>query len=461
MDYKDETIAAIATPIGVGGIGIIKISGKTAVDIAQQIFRPKWPLKSLDNFRLHLGHIIDPKSSLPLDEVLLSVMRGPFSYTREDVVEINSHSGYIILSNILQLILQSGARLAQPGEFTLRAFLNGRIDLTQAEAIIDLINAKSDTSVRLAANQLVGGLNARINETRHALCDILIKIEASIDFPDEESTSITRPLIIDHLHSKILEPIKEIISDYSQRKIWHEGIGVVIAGRVNTGKSSILNRLLQKEKALVTPIPGTTRDILEYGVTIEGIPLKMVDTAGIRKVRGTVEKKGVELTRAQLASADITLFVIDRSRALNQYDYDLLHIVNKTTSIVVVNKIDLPARVSEKMLSSFCRNLPRADISALTGEGFQGLKEAIFNRVIDKTGGIALSPIVPNLRQTVALKQARDLLENASVNLQAGLPLEIVAADLSWAKDSIDEITGIKINEEILHGIFSKLCIGK
>lgn len=461
MDYKDETIAAIATPIGVGGIGIIKISGKNAVNIAQGIFRPKQPIKSFDNFRLYLGHIIDPKSNLPLDDILLSIMRAPFSYTREDVVEINSHSGYTILSNILQIILQSGARLAQPGEFTLRAFLNGRIDLTQAEAIIDLINAKSDTSVRLSANQLAGGFLKRIEKIRQAIVEILIEIEASIDFPDEESTTITRPRLVDHIHKKILNPIKEFISAYSQRKIWHEGIAVVIVGRVNVGKSSILNRLLQKERALVTPIPGTTRDILECGVTVEGIPIKLVDTAGIRKVRGTVEKKGVDLTKAQLTSADVTLFVIDRSRILNQYDYDLLRRVNKNTAIVIINKIDLPAKVNEKKIDSLCSNLPRVTVSALTGEGFTKLNKAIFNLVMNKTIDISSIPIVPNLRHTTALKQACNLLDNASINLTNNLPLEIVAADLSWAKDVIDEITGNKTSEEILNGIFSRFCLGK
>lgn len=461
MDYKDETIAAIATPVGLGGVGIIKISGRNAVKIAQKLFRPSRPIKSFENFRLYLGHIIDPKSDLPLDEVLLSMMRAPSSYTREDVVEINSHSGYTILSNILQLILQSGARLAQPGEFTLRAFLNGRIDLTQAEAIIDLINAKSETSVRLAANQLAGGFLTRIKEIRQALIEILIEIEASIDFPDEESTMVTRPHLINNIHKKILKPIKEFISAYSQRKIWHDGIAVVIIGRVNVGKSSILNRLLHKERALVTPVPGTTRDILECGVTIEGIPIKLVDTAGIRKVRGTVEKKGVDLSKAQLTSADVTLFVIDRSRALNQYDYDLLREVNKNTAIVVINKIDLPAKPSEKKIDSLCNNLPRVNVSASTGEGFNKLNKAIFNRVMNNTIDIASIPIVPNLRHATALENVRDLIEKASINLRDGLPLEIIAADLSWAKDAIDEITGGKTSEEILSGIFSNFCLGK
>jgi len=228
MDYKEETIAAIATPIGVGGIGIIRISGCNAENIARKIFRSKSPVTSFDSFRLYLGHIIDPKSNLPVDEVLLSVMRAPFSYTREDVVEINSHSGYALLSYILQIILQTGARLAKPGEFTLRSFLNGRIDLTQAEAIIDLINAKGDMSMRLATGQLIGGLKTKINEIRQVLIEILTDIECSIDFPDEKSSEATKPHTADRLNEKIIKPIKKLVAAYTQRKIWHEGTAVVI-----------------------------------------------------------------------------------------------------------------------------------------------------------------------------------------------------------------------------------------
>ena len=461
MDYKDETITAVATPIGVGGIGIIRISGYNAENIARKIFRSKRPIKSFDSFRLYLGHIIDPKSNLPLDEVLLSVMHAPFSYTREDVVEINSHSGYTILSNILQIIIQAGARLAKPGEFTLRAFLNGRIDLTQAEAVIDLINAKSDMSARLAANQMTGGFLIRIKEIRQAITEILTQIEASIDFPNEESTMITRASITDQINKSALKPIKEFIVACPQRKIWHEGITVVIIGRVNVGKSSILNRLLQEEKAIVTPIPGTTRDILEYMVTIEGLPLKLIDTAGIRKIKGRIEKKGVDLTKSQLSLADLTLLVIDQSRPLNQHDLNLLKEIDKKTTIVVINKIDLPAKLSEKKIHSLFKHFPNVKISALTGEGFKNLNKVIYNKVINRDIDISSTFIIPNLRHKTALTKAVKFLERASVNLINSFPLEIVAADLSWARDAVDEITGNKTGEETLDNIFSRFCLGK
>ena len=461
MDYQEETIAAIATPIGVGGIGIIRVSGNNAENIARKIFRSKKPIKSFDSFRLYLGHIIDPKSNLPIDEVLLSIMHAPFSYTREDVVEINSHSGYTILSSILQIVLQAGARLAKPGEFTLRAFLNGRIDLTQAEAIIDLINAKGDKSMQLAASQLAGGFWTRIKEIRQVIVEILTEIEASIDFPDEEALVITRSHITDRINNKILKPIKEFIAAYTQRKIWHDGVVVVIAGRVNVGKSSILNRLLQEERAIVTSIPGTTRDSLEYMVNIEGVALKLVDTAGMRKVKGKVEKKGVDITKTQLTLADLTLLIIDRNRPLNQYDLNLLKEVNKKTTIVVINKIDLPPKLNEKKINSIFKRLSKVNVSALTGEGFKKLNKAIVNKIIDKKTDISPTSIIPNLRHKTTLTKAVNLLENASTNLISGLPLEIIAADLSWAKDAIDEITGNKTNEEILNNIFNRFCLGK
>lgn len=461
MDYKEETIAAIATPIGIGGIGIIRISGHTAEDIARKIFRSKSQIKSFDSFRLYLGHIIDPESNLPIDEVLLSIMRAPFSYTREDVVEVNSHSGYTILSHILQIILRTGARLARPGEFTLRAFLNGRIDLTQAEAIIDLVNAKGDMSVRLATNQLVGGLKTKISEIRQVLIEILTEIECSIDFPDEESPKLTKSHLADRLNEKVLKPIKQLIAAYTQRKIWHEGIAVVIAGRVNVGKSSILNRFLQEDRAIVTPIPGTTRDILEYMVTIEGLPVKLVDTAGMRKVKGEVERKGVDLTNTQLGLADLTLLVIDRSRPLNKYDLHLLQKVDTTATIVVLNKIDLPAKLSDKKINTVFQRFPKVAVSALTGKEFNTLNKAIFNTVVSKKIDMFSAPIIPNLRHKTTLTNASMFLEKAFINLINGFPLEIVAADLLWAKNALDEITGNKTTEEILSNIFSKFCIGK
>ena len=460
MVYPKDTIAAIATPIGIGGIGIIRISGPDAQAIARKIFRPKRPTTSFKSFRLYLGSIIDPKEGLPIDEVLLSAMYAPFSYTCEDVVEINSHSGYALLSNILGIVLQAGARLAKPGEFTLRAFLNGRIDLTQAEAIVDLINAKSDRSVRLATNQLAGGFKERTEVIRLALIKILAQVEAAIDFPDQGFTAATTASITDHINKAILGPTKELIAAYAQRKLWYEGFLVVIAGRVNVGKSSVFNRLLQEDRALVTPIPGTTRDALDAAVTLDGLPLRLIDTAGVRKVTGIIEQKGIQLTKVQLSRADLILLVVDQSRPLNHYGVDLLQEAHKNPVIVVVNKVDLPAKTSQDKIGTTFKKLPRVKVSALTGEGFKGLKRVMFATIINKKD-TPLTTLVPNLRQTNILEKAASCLENATRNLLQGLPLELAAADLSWAKDALDEITGNKTSEEILDNIFNSFCVGK
>jgi tRNA modification GTPase len=293
------------------------------------------------------------------------------------------------------------------------------------------------------------------------LIEILADIESLIDFSDEESSEVTKSHTVDHLNENVIQPIKKLIAAYTQRKIWHEGTAVVIAGRVNVGKSSILNRFLQEDRAIVTPTPGTTRDILEYTITIEGLPLKLVDTAGMRKVRGEVERKGVNLTNTQLGLADLTLLVIDRSRPLNQYDFTLLRKVDKSATIAIINKIDLPAKLSDKKINAVFQTLPTVAVSALTGEGFETLNKVIFNTIVNRNIDVYSAPIVPNIRHKTTLTNASMFLEKASKNLIDGFPLEIVAADLLWAKNALDEITGNKTTEEILDNIFSKFCIGK
>ena len=461
MYYKDDTITAISTPIGIGGIGIIRISGIDAENIAKKIFKPKNHVKYFKNFRLYLGHIIDPKSNIPVDEVLLSVMRTPSSYTREDVVEINSHSGYIILSNILQIILQKGARLAESGEFTLRAFLNGRIDLTQAEAIIDIVNAKSSRSLKLAADQLKGSFKKQIEKISREVTNIIVQIEASIDFSNEKSTTISNTHLINYINKKILPPIQEIADSYNQRKLLHEGINAAIIGRVNVGKSSILNRLLQEERAIVTAIPGTTRDIIEGMITIKGIPIKLIDTAGMRKVKGKIEEKGINLTKTQIKKADLILLVVDHSRPLNQYDLTLLKEIREKSAILIINKTDLPAKLDNKKINSLFKNLPKAKISALTGEGFTTLNQVIFLKIMENKKDINHSSLIPNVRHKVILDNSINFLKQASINLKHNIPLEIVAEDIYQVKDSLNEITGENINDDILKNIFKRFCVGK
>ena len=295
---------------------------------------------------------------------------------------------------------------------------------------------------------------------KQALIGVLAQIEAVIDFPDEESLVIRRGDLTNCINERIITPISDLITAFSQRKLWHEGVSVAIVGRVNVGKSSILNRLLRKEKAIVTPIPGTTRDILDM-LTINGLPLKLIDTAGIRKVKGMVEKKGVDLTKTQLSLAHLILLVIDQSRPLNRYDLELIREVDKDNTIVIFNKIDLPARVQKVKITTCFKDLPGVKVSALTGDGFDALIKTIFDKVTGKQPGISSAVFLPNLRHNILLEKAARFLESATQNLVDGLPLELVATDLSWVKDTLDEITGYKINEEVLDKIFSDFCLGK
>ena len=320
MPLDDDTIAAIATPIGQAGIGIIRISGPRAYEIAEKIFEPKNPIPGMLSHRLYLGHLCHPSSGDLIDEVLLSFMKAPHSYTREDVIEINSHSGYLLLSKILQIIIEQGARLARPGEFTLRAFLNGRIDLTQAEAVMDLINSKSDRGLHLASQQTRGSFRRELDGLRQSVVDILAHVETAIDFPEEETSILSRQQTACQIEEEAIKPIEALIEASARKRVWVDGINTVIVGRVNSGKSSLLNRLLDDERAIVTPIPGTTRDIIESFITIEGIPLRLMDTAGFRTVKDEAERIGLYLTEQKLTEADLLLVVIDQSRRLNQDD---------------------------------------------------------------------------------------------------------------------------------------------
>jgi len=307
-----DTIAAVATPVGPAGIGIVRISGPIAHQIAKKVFKPKKPVEEFQSHRLYLGHLVDPSSEQIVDEVLLSFMKAPHSYTTEDVVEINSHSGYLLLSVILQIVLREGARLANPGEFTFRAFVNGRIDLTQAEAIMDLINSKSRIGLRLASQQIKGKFRTKIEGLREKIVEILAHIEVAIDFPEEEYADISSKEskeMAQRILKDILEPIEEAMAGHEKRRIWMDGIKTVIVGCVNVGKSSLLNRLLNEERAIVTPIPGTTRDVIESSIHIEGIPILLMDTAGFREVQGEAERIGIRLAKERMANADLSLIV--------------------------------------------------------------------------------------------------------------------------------------------------------
>jgi len=455
----DDTIAAIATPLGQGGIGIIRLSGPRAKEIAGRIFVPKKPGKALQDRRLVLGNLVDPSTGAVLDEVLVSLMAAPLSYTREDVVEINSHSGPLLLSKVLQVVLQTGARLARPGEFTFRAFMNGRMDLTQAEAVVDLIRSRSEKGLALAARQLSGGFAEQIEGLRQRALDLLARIEAAIDFP-EEADSIVGVEESRSLEENLLPAIERLITSHTQRKIWMDGIATVIVGRVNAGKSSLLNRLLNEERALVTPIPGTTRDVVESTIHIEGIPLRLMDTAGFRKGRGRIEHLGIRKTEQRLSEADLALVVIDQSRPLSGVDRELLARTGEK-SLTILNKSDLPSRIGRNTEAKMRKERRVVKTSALTGSGLEDLRRAIVEMVVLDGEGEDLLHAAPNIRQRDELLEAEESFRNAARNLKEELPLEIVAADLHAGVDGLGRIVGKGSPEEVLDRIFSEFCIGK
>jgi tRNA modification GTPase len=457
MDLED-TIAAISTPPGEGGIGIVRISGRDAIRIASRIFHsPKGKdLRKVPSHTIHYGYIIDPKEGERIDEVLVSVMRAPNTYTRQDIVEINCHGGMVPLRRVLQLAIREGARLANPGEFTLRAFLNGRIDLSQAEATADLIRAKTEKSSQIALQQLRGELSDRISSVSDRVADITAHIEAYIDFPEEDIEPMTLQQIQRDLQDCI-DKLTRLSASYEEGRFFREGLAVAIVGKPNVGKSSLLNALLQEDRAIVTHIPGTTRDLIEEYINLNGIPLRIIDTAGIRQSKDLVESEGVKRTLQAVERADMVLAVFDMSSPLTDEDREVLKRVKTAKSILVLNKTDLPQVVSER---EFPESLPKVKISAKTGEGLDDLKRRIETEVLKDRAGTE-GVMVTNLRHKIAIDRAADSLKRASSCLAEKMPLEIMAIELREALQSLGEITGAVTTEDILNRIFSQFCIGK
>jgi tRNA modification GTPase len=455
-----DTIAAISTPLGAGGIGVIRISGPQALTIAQRIFNHKGGSSPFRSHRFYLGEIIRPEDQKPLDEVLLVFMRRPKTYTREDLVEIQCHGGALVLQEILTAVLRSGARLAEPGEFTKRAFLNGRIDLTQAEAVIDLIHSQTRKSLEIANHQRSGKLAAEVRQMKGGLMDILTLLEASVDFPEEEIPEIS-PLEIRRRLQNTLGRLDALNNTYLEGKVYREGIAAVIIGKPNVGKSSLLNALLREERAIVTALPGTTRDVIEETVNIGGIPVRLMDTAGLRPVEDAIEKEGVKRTHDRLSQADLILWVLDGSEPLSVEDWAILPQVGSKKAILAVNKNDLPQRIH---LDDLLQQIPGASsvaISALCGSGMDRLQEAIRRLVLNgKTDSLG-EPILTNLRHKLAAEAAREALSQAIQALGQDLSWEFIILDLREALEALRSILGETAPEDVLDRIFEQFCIGK
>ena len=460
----DDTIAAISTPIGEAGIGIVRISGKDALKIADKIFASKGNKKpsAFKTYTTHYGWIVE-KSRIEkpvdiIDEVILTVMLAAKSYTREDIVEINCHGGIVALRRVLDLVLENGCRLAQPGEFTKRAFLNGRIDLAQAEAVLDIIRAKTDSALKIGVGQLKGALSKEINKVREALLGLLAVLEANIDFPEEEITTISLKEISEKL-ADINKEVRSILDSSGRARIFREGIHTVICGKPNVGKSSLLNALLKKERSIVTPIPGTTRDTIEEVIDIKGIPVRIVDTAGILEPRDLMEKKAVERAKKSIELADLVILLFDGSRRLSRDDRVLMQKLKKKPLIAVINKIDLKQKIQkEKVLKSFGQAI---EISAKKLKNINLLEDAIANLVYKGEVAGSEPMLVSNLRHIEALREAQKVIAGAINSVDNKLSLEFIAQDIKETVLHLDEISGKRFSEDLLDKIFSEFCIGK
>ena len=457
----EETIAAISTPFGESGIGIVRISGSSAEPIARKLFKPKKDQSYFISHHFHYGEIIDNQSGNPVDEVLIVLMKSPKTYTREDIVEIHCHGGHFILQKVLELVLKEGARVAQPGEFTKRAFLNGRIDLTQAEAVIDLIRAKTQTSLEIANQQLRGWLYKEMAQLKAQTIEHLGLIEAHIDFPEEEIEPIAFGELKGDLE-RMIHQVEEWIASYEEGRIFREGISCAIVGKTNVGKSSLLNVLLKEERAIVTPIPGTTRDVIEEVLNIYGIPVRLMDTAGLRKPADSIEQEGVRRAKERVADSDFVLLMLDGSRELDADDLEIFGEIRGKKRAVIINKKDLPLRISLEEVKSRFKDDPIVLISALKNEGIDGLKKMIYTSLVHKE--VRATPehlIVANIRHKTALTQVRDNLSNATKALEEGISLEFIAFEIRAALEALGELVGETTTEEVLNRIFEQFCIGK
>ncbi|MGE5444713.1 MAG: tRNA uridine-5-carboxymethylaminomethyl(34) synthesis GTPase MnmE [Ignavibacteriales bacterium] len=484
----EDTIAAIATPPGEGGIAVIRISGKGAMQILERVFKRegKGRVFDMESHRLYLGHIFDPESEKTLDRVLCVFMKSPHSYTGEDVTEIHSPGGYLVPKRILNLIFKHGARPARPGEFTLRAFLNGKMDLAQAEAVADVVNAQTEEGLKQAELQLEGVLSRRIGEFKETLLDTLAEIEAHVDFPEEDIDPFVREGIAQHL-TRLVEEMDKLLATYEKGRIIKHGVYTAILGKPNVGKSSLLNQLIMKERAIVSPYPGTTRDFIEETIDINGIPLRLVDTAGLRATADEVERLGVEFAKKKAEEAELIIAVVDGSTELDRDDFEVLNRVresiapqddskhvgagfkpaptlnqNTKKGILVINKSDLPQKLSEEYLAGTVPEERIVRTSAKLGSGMEELKNKIYEALMGRRDRVEGNEIIiTEHRHKVAIERAKESLAAFLKAIERGESPEFLAIDLRSALDFLGEITGEITTEDVLGHIFSKFCIGK
>ncbi|WP_096186085.1 tRNA uridine-5-carboxymethylaminomethyl(34) synthesis GTPase MnmE [Evansella halocellulosilytica] len=455
-----DTISAISTPMGEGAIGIVRISGEKAVEIADRLYRGKMKLEEVQSHTINYGHIVDSKTEETVEEVMVSVLRGPKTFTKEDIIEINCHGGIVSVNKVLQLVLNEGARLAEPGEFTKRAFLNGRIDLSQAEGVMDLIRAKSDRAMNVALKQVEGRLSNRIQKLRKALLETVAHVEVNIDYPEYDAEEMTLE-ILEEKGTFVKQDIEKLLQTAQQGKILRDGLSTVIIGRPNVGKSSLLNSLVHDNKAIVTDIPGTTRDVIEEYVNVRGVPLRLLDTAGIRETEDVVEKIGVERSRKVVLDAELVLLVLNYNEELTAADEELFHISQDRDTIVIINKTDLDQHIDLERVKKLAGNQTVITTSLLKDEGIDELEEAIKQLFFEGELEAQDLTYVSNSRHIALLNQAHQAITEALSAAESGMPIDMIQIDITKTWELLGEVIGDSVQESLIDQLFSQFCLGK
>lgn len=457
---ETDTITAISTPMGEGAIAIVRLSGPEAVSISNELFQGK-DLSKADSHTMHYGKIIDPETNEVAEEVMVSIMRAPKTFTREDVVEINCHGGLVSVNRVLEIVLAKGARLAEPGEFTKRAFLNGRIDLSQAEAVMDLIRAKTDRAMNVALKQMDGRLSKLIQSLRQKLLETLAHVEVNIDYPEYDDVEEMSHNMMEEKTKEVLEEVKKLLQTAQQGKILREGLATAIIGRPNVGKSSLMNALVHENKAIVTEVPGTTRDVIEEYVNVRGVPLRLVDTAGIRETEDIVERIGVEKSRQVLKEADLILLVLNYGDELTAEDEKLFEAVRDLDVIVIVNKTDLEPQLDMERVQTLADKHPVITTALLHEKGIDELEQAISQVFFEGELDTGDMTYVSNVRHVQLLKQAKQALEDALNGMEMDMPIDMVQIDVTRTWEILGEIVGDTVHESLIDQLFSQFCLGK
>lgn len=462
MSIEFDTIAAISTPPGEGGIGIVRLSGEEALEIVEKIYKQgNKRLSDQPSHTIHYGNVYQPKTNEKIDEVMVTIMRAPKTYTREDIVEINTHGGVHVTNKVLQTVLSAGARLAEPGEFTKRAFLNGRIDLSQAEAVMDVIRAKTDRAMHNAITQLDGNLSKLIKEIRQEILETLAQVEVNIDYPEYDDVEEMTTQLLKEKTIDVKEQVEHILQTAEQGKILRDGLATAIIGRPNVGKSSLLNSFAHFDKAIVTDVAGTTRDVIEEFVNVRGVPLRMIDTAGIRETEDEVERIGVSRSKQEIEQAELVLLIFDQNQSLTEEDFELLTLTENKERLILLNKMDLPQKLDVDQLLEKVDPNTVMPVSILNQQGIKEVEEKIVDLFFEGKTGEKDATYISNIRHISLLEQAVQSLEEVINGIKLGMPVDLVQIDLTGAWDLLGEVTGDSVQDELITQLFSQFCLGK